>query len=480
MSVDPEAAHRIQRIVGAVEREAGEQGRDVQMQPLAHRGSLGVDRRLLLGRRIVERRAQAEEGGLAVVPLDVGAHPTTEIVVGRRPIGQETAADLQDLVGAQEVRQVEFEVELLLDIVEPAGENQRVGAAQAIVERIASIHPRALGGRISGADLQRARLAVVEPDQDRAPRLACSRGRQGHRHAVVDVGVDQPLFQLGDLDRVVDVAWLPRREAAHEIGPGPRPPAETDRAQPHEIVRGQLERRLDGLVVMVDDDGARHGLGVGVAGLVQGDHGPRLGRQDVRRPAWRPGDELQRRRGLERDGLGRRGANPFHGRRLQREARAGRDLHQRFRRRAIADVRRDLRLVIALRPQQRGDVLRRVPRASPRLGRRRRRRLDLADGGQKSVAQRSVQRPHERRARLRPPDEGRRENGRQRAKGEDEASRSAQAQGSSRSPRPALSFRRPGVILTATRARAERLRLGEGHGQIALSEEPAEMSAFEF
>ncbi len=125
----------------------------------------------------------------------------------------------------------------------------------------------------------------------RAPGVVA--GRKGHRDAVIDVGVDQPLFELGDLDRVVDVSRLPRREAAHEIGLGPRSAAERDGAHPHNVVGGEPERRLDGLVVVVDDHFARQGFGVGVAGLVQRRQRPGLRRQNVRRPAGGAGDQLQ-------------------------------------------------------------------------------------------------------------------------------------------------------------------------------------------
>ncbi len=109
------------------------------------------------------------------MPLDIGAQAAAEVVVGVGAVGEETAADLQDLVGADEVRQVELEVELLLDVVEATREDQRVGAAQAVVEHVTSVDAGALGRRIAGAELERAWLAVVDPDQDHAARA----GRRG-------------------------------------------------------------------------------------------------------------------------------------------------------------------------------------------------------------------------------------------------------------------------------------------------------------
>ena len=77
--VEAKAAHRVERIVRAVEGEIEDACGDEDVQRLADRNGLRVHRVLLEGAFVVEGRAQGDEGGLGPVPLDAGTH-------ARRPL----------------------------------------------------------------------------------------------------------------------------------------------------------------------------------------------------------------------------------------------------------------------------------------------------------------------------------------------------------------------------------------------------------
>ena len=279
------ALSRVQRIVGMIQRERSDQahGDDADLSGLLV-DHLGAGHRCPLG----DIAGGPEPAG------EVGADHGTLFGVGGGHGAEPVPRQLQRLAGCQEVRGRPFHAGAAVDGREPGFVGQGVRPAEPVEVRPAHVEIRTFAGGITGGEVQgvlgpfrqvhhHRPKGVGRGDRDSGGRVR-SRG-QRHRDAVIDAGIQQAMFQLGNGARVVDLSRLPGRELADEgrIGPLLRI-AEGQPADMDELVGLDIEGRAHAGVGMINHYVRCLRPRVGIAPRLQDRHDPGLGLDHVLRP----------------------------------------------------------------------------------------------------------------------------------------------------------------------------------------------------
>ncbi len=282
------------------------------------------------------------------------------VLVGGRP-------DPERVLRAAPVRQGKLGVDPLEDPRVLGGQGDGVGPAEAIVDRKPTVHAGAFAGGIAGAQGQGGGGSVRQADDHRPQPLRIRSRRQRHCHRIVHAGVEQPSLQLGDPVRRVELPSLPGRQIGHPIRIGAAGGLYLHAAEHHALARRDLEVWRHRSVGVIDQHLARFRFGVRVAVFLQGADNASLGGDHVGRSPRRAGAKLESGHGVGlRLRLGR-GAGPGDPWRGDDGARAGIDADDRLGRVAVAEVRRDLIVVVALGAEHDLGVVSRFLGASPRL-----------------------------------------------------------------------------------------------------------------